>query len=153
MSQDLVIYRPGQTTIQTTVTTTAQGSFADYSHYQNNGVNMTVDEYLSTLPEGFKVMTFDDALDMIAAAEDHAYSKPFAEITAEQFDEALNCLPPENWQTVAGVNIFRMCEYTTSNITAHYATLNGRFFFAERRNTTSYYDIAREVAERMAERS
>jgi hypothetical protein len=74
------------------------------------------------------------------------YIGPWVEITEEEYTEKLNCLPPEKWRTVLGVNIFRMCEYLTENVTDHYARLNGRFFEAGRRTSTPYEEIAAEVA-------
>ena len=69
------------------------------------------------------------------------------EISEDKYDDALGVLPPEYWRTFDGVNIFRMMEYLTGNITAHYARYERRYFCANRRTSTAYRDIAKEVKE------
>lgn len=71
--------------------------------------------------------------------------QPWAEITKDEYTEALNCLPPEKWITIRGVNIFRMCEYQNWNTTRHYAKLGGRYFMAVRQVGDNYDEIAAEV--------
>ena len=74
------------------------------------------------------------------------YCEPVKEITEEQYNEALNILPPEDWQHGSGWSAFRMCEYMSGNITGHYMVMDGRHFFAFRpagRNT--YTELAAEI--------
>lgn len=111
----------------------------------------TVEEYKAKLsPERAAravVLTWDEVMPRIQAAEDARYIKPWAEITLERWDDLLNVLPPEKWQTVQGVNLFRLMERTAGNITLHVARLGDRCFAAERRTTSDYAALAAEVAE------
>ena len=87
---------------------------------------------------------------MIREAQDKNLIGEWEEITEEIWGEALNCLPPEKWKTVNGVNIFRMCEYYTDNLTTHYASLKGRFFKAMRRTGDSYTELAEQVFKKVS---
>jgi len=95
--------------------------------------------------EGCMIITFKDALERIEKAEEAKYINAPIEITAEEYDYALGCLPPENWKHVRGASVFRMSEYMTSNITAHYVCVNERYFTAMRRNTTKYEALMDEI--------
>lgn len=94
----------------------------------------------------YEFLPWDEVMPMIEAAQDDEYLTGWTEITKEQWWDALEVLPPENWRTVAGVEIFRMCEYLTGNITGHYARLEDRHFVANLRNTTPYAEIAEQIA-------
>jgi hypothetical protein len=141
----LAIYKHGEMSLQTTA-------------YDDNGVircrfsgylagkekDLTVDEYLAT-HEGFKCLPIDEAIKHIHDTESIKLIGSWVEITEDQYMEALECLPPQKWLTVDRVNIFRMSEYTTGNITAHYARTANRYFTALRRTSVSYETIAQEV--------
>jgi hypothetical protein len=144
----LVIYKTGDTQIHTTVT----NGYCDFTGYgRENGENYTVVEYLEKKGPGFVCIPFDDALKQIDAACDAQYIGAWEKIPEKKWDYALNVLPPEKWMTVKGINIFRMCEKLTGNITAHYARAkltDGRelFFTANRRTSDSYDTLAMEIA-------
>ena len=127
--------------MQTTVT----NGLCDYSGIHNNGKDFTVAEYLEHLGPGFVCIPLESALDQIHEVQETTYIKPWKEITEDQYHYALEVLPPEKWQTVDGVNIFRMSEYTIGNITAHYAFYNKRYFTADRRTSDKYDKLAAEV--------
>jgi hypothetical protein len=67
-----------------------------------------------------QIMTLDAALPLMEEAQKSKYCGNWQEITEEDWHDALEVLPPEKWETVRGVNIFRMSEYLAGNITAHY---------------------------------
>ncbi len=51
------------------------------------------------------------------------------EITEEQFNEMLNCLPPVGWVGIGGdFESFKMCELDAANITGIYCRLGSRYF-------------------------
>ena len=137
-----VIYKPGEHNIQST------------THVDKDGVERvnftggkTLDEYMAAKAgQGFEVMPYDMAAPMMEAAQLAEYCKPWQEITKEQWWDMLEVLPPEKWQTVNGVEIFRICEYTSGTITGHYARLGDRYFSANRDIRTDYADIAGEIA-------
>ncbi len=141
--QQLVIYKTGATGLQTTVT----NGYCDFSavRRENGGGNYKVAEYLELLGQGFVCTTFKDALRQIDNALNAEYHKPWQEITEDDYTYALEVLPPEQWRTVEGVNIFRMPEYLIANVTAHYAIHNNRYFMADRRTSCNYSDLAKEV--------
>ena len=140
-----VMYRDGSTNIETTVYRDDAGvERCAYTFPYPAGVDKTVTEYLAENP-GAVYMSFDEALDKISAAEQSKYIKPWMEITEDQWTDALEVLPPEKWQTVNGVELFRMSERPTGDITAHYARIGGRYFTANRRTSDKYEKLAQEV--------
>jgi len=146
--QEMVIYKPGNTNIRTTVT----DGRCDYTGLNMSGdgrpaVDLTVAEYLERLGPDYVCIQFDDALGQIKEVQSDIYIKPWKEISEDDYMYALECLPPEKWMTVDNVNIFRMCEYTTCNITGHYAHHEDRFFQAYRRSSDGYDKLSREVKE------
>lgn len=85
------------------------------------------------------VLPLGDAMKRIEAAQDAKYLTPWHEINAETYEEMLNVLPPQKWESVGSVSIFRMCEYMTSNITAHYAQVGDRYFAGQFRTSGPTY--------------
>lgn len=140
--EQLVIYRNGDTHIQDTIV----NWFASYSK-RLYGEPLTPAAYAERFGKEYECIPFDTALERIRQAEETNYIHPWKEITEEIFLSAMECLPPEKWQWIDGVEIFRMCEYQISNITAHYCHYKHRFFVASRRTTTDYREIAREIKE------
>lgn len=138
MNIERVIYKDGETNLQSVVYTDKAG--VDRVGY----VDKTVDEYLAENP-GMLCIAFDEAMKRMDEAQEKIYIKPWQEITEEQWLDNLEVLPPEKWKTVNGVELFRMSEYTTGNITAHYARLGDRYFSASRRTTDNYETLAQEI--------
>lgn len=68
---------------------------------------------------------FFDKLDKFNAQK---YCFDWKEISEERHWEMLECLPPECYNTFKGWNIFRMCEYTTGDITSHFMEKNWKFY-------------------------
>lgn len=56
-----------------------------------------------------------------------AVSAP-AEITAERWDDALNCLPPQRWVRRNGAESFQFMERYCGNVTSVYVKLGDRFW-------------------------
>jgi hypothetical protein len=96
----------------------------------------------------FRIMLLDDAFPIIEEARKSNYCGEWREITEQAWWDALEVLPPEKWQTVRGVEIFRMCEYLSGNITAHYAKLLGKFFARNCSTSEKYEDLAEQIAEK-----
>ena len=132
-----VIYENGKCNLQTIV-------------YSDNGIDrcqysgQTVPEYLKEHPNTVCI-SFDEALKKIHEEEEKIFITAWKEITEEEWMDALECLPPEKWETVSGVELFRMSEYTTGNITAHYARLNNKYYYSGRRTSNSYEKLAEEI--------
>ena len=94
----------------------------------------------------FQIMPLDSAVPLMEEAQKAKYCGDWQEITEEDWYEALEVLPPEKWETVRGVNFFRMCEYLTGNITAHYAKLRGKYFTRNCSTSETYEELAEQVA-------
>ena len=160
------IYQLGKTNVETSVHQHEDGvERAQYSADRRNhldplfeqGVDFPVDEYLAILnfnkkPEEaeFVCLTSEELQPLWKAANEAKYVKPWKEITEEQWDEMLNVLPPKNWRTVGGVNIFQMSEYMTDNITQHFARVGGKFFSCYSRDTVPYAELAEQVKKLLA---
>lgn len=70
----------------------------------------------------------------------------WTEITEQEWDEALGCLPPEKWKNVGGVSIFRMCEHFDFDRTSHYARLQNRCFTALLPLNSDYAELAQNIS-------
>lgn len=76
--------------------------------------------------------------------EAEAITRP-VRITAEQFDDMLNCLPPINYGTSSGCLVFQMCEFMAGRITGTYCrTPTGCWH---------WYDIARTPRAELAKKA
>ena len=65
----------------------------------------------------------------------------------EQYEDALECLPPRRWENVRGIELFIMSEAYTSNIHSHYARLGDRCFTRMCRTTEPYAELAAQVVQ------
>ena len=137
---NLVIYKPGELHLNTTV----MNGFCLYTAHKSHGRNLTVEEYLEVRPDCVCI-TMDEAMNQIRDAEDKIAVSDWTEISQSSFIDALEILPPEKHRSVNGAEIFRMCEYQTSNITAQYVSAWGRYFKAYKRTSEDYEDLVSEV--------
>ena len=64
----------------------------------------------------------------IAEKERQLTADPPVEITEDKFIEALECLPPQNWQRQRGAESFELCEHTSGRVTCVYVRVGQRFF-------------------------
>ncbi len=146
------IYRPGSCTIENTASPNAAGVMV--AHYTGGEPAETYLERLNkALPCGsalFALFTWEEVCPQVAAAEDSEHGGPWTETTAEEFREMLNVLPPEAWNTTAGVEMFRLSEYQTSNLTRHFARAGGRYFTAIRRTSRPRSALVEEVRAALA---
>ena len=132
---NLVIYKLGETNLQTTITNGA----ADYTG------GKVAEEYLDSLGPGYAILPFSQARKLIEKAEEKKYIAPWEEITEEEWDYWLGVLPPEKWKRLDEFEIFRISERMDSDITRHCVHHKGRYFTAFRRVSTDYKALAKEV--------
>lgn len=86
-----------------------------------------VTETQKLLEAGFSVAPFDIWLDK----KTKSYTDiPMTEITAEEYNDQMDILPPICWCTIDGVTMFCMSEMTDGTITSQYARDNrtGRYY-------------------------
>lgn len=94
---------------------------------------------------GSKVMYYEDAAKQIEAIAKEKFNTPWKKITAERFEEMLNCLPPQAWVINDTWQAFRLSEYTYSYYTMHFVKLGGNYFEATKPNTCKYVDLINEI--------
>lgn len=105
----------------------------------------------SLINEGYMLLPLEQAVELSRGArERRLVDRTWTEITADDYDEALNVLPPERWQRINGTAIFRMCEYLCGNITAHYVEINGRYFQAFKPAIDDQSQYVEQVAYQLA---
>lgn len=63
-----------------------------------------------------------------AALRAYYLGQPIKEVDAEQWEYALNVLPPMGWETVEGVERFMIRERICATFTTQYAKVRGRYF-------------------------
>lgn len=97
------------------------------SHLQTYGERWQsrVDEYTKKLEAGCKVMTFDEFMEL---QKKHLINGKLTEITENDYNEALNVLPPLYWTTINGVEMFCMREMYTGSFTTQYAKLGDKYY-------------------------
>ena len=113
-----------------------RGLSAGYS-IATNGTNpytgKTVEEYRA---EGYAILT-EEEFNAIVKAADDALCGDWKEETAEQYEYALNVLPPMRW-TDGG---FFVGEAETDNIHAFHQRMNGKYYTSLQRTSTPRRDI------------
>ena len=73
----------------------------------------------------YKVTTFEEFEKL---QREYYLNKPLKEISEQEFDDALNVLPPLNWCTINEVNQFLMSEFYTGVYTTQYARYNNKYY-------------------------
>jgi hypothetical protein len=147
MKTHYCIYQPGNTHIETACLA------SEGETLRSPFTGAAFDALLSELNDkreagspAFQIMPLEEAMPLMEEAQHAKYCSDWKEITEEEWDDALEVLPPEKWETVRGVNIFRMCEYLTGDITAHFASLRGKFFARNCSTSETYEELAEQVA-------
>ena len=131
-----VLYKPGETKIYTQIATKDNGD--QVCGYSGDPVKPFLDD-------GYIIADLDDVLPMLEQAQKSQLCKPWVEITAEQWEDALECLPPQNWQREKGREMFTMLERTCGNISEHYARIESRYFSANRDISEEYGKLYNEI--------
>lgn len=127
-----VLYRKGETHIRATV---VDGKTCAYSG----------DPIQPFLDDGYELMPMGEAWPLVEAAQVAKYVGEWIETTREDYWEHLECLPPEAWYRGEHFESFRMCEYMTGNITAHYVQIGDRYFTANRQTTLKPAELEEQV--------
>ena len=73
----------------------------------------------------YKVTTFEEFEKL---EREYYLNKPLKEISEEEYNYALNVLPPLKWCTINGVEEFLMSEFYTGVYTTQYARYNNKYY-------------------------
>lgn len=81
----------------------------------------------------------------LGAHEASYLERPIEEISAERFDDMLNCLPPCDWRHVDGLERFYVSELVTGRIANQYGRAGTRYFhkFIRVGDVATYLDRAK----------
>ena len=101
--------------------------------------------------EPFRNWSIMSEASFLSAFRAHYLSKPLVEITADDFHEALGCLPPVAWEHRDGVERFIVSEAEAGTFHSQFAECNGRYFrrmvdIKDRSTWITGAEIAKHVA-------
>jgi hypothetical protein len=82
---------------------------------------------------------------VIKEKEDIYRNRPPVEITEESFQQALECLPPENWTNQGDTESFVMCEHTCGRITGIYVRIDDKFYTFSDLSCITHVEIVAKV--------
>lgn len=109
--------------------------------YKPNGTDLysgkTVEDYRA---EGYTILN-ESEFDAILTAADDALCGDWKEETAEQYEDALNVLPPLHWHDGG----FYIPERYTSNICSFHQKWNGKHYTSLQRTSTPRADIIKSL--------
>lgn len=125
------------------------GTIIDIIHGDGLGTwgKKTLEETREDYPDAV-IMDLDDAIE---ASDARYITKPIC-ITREAFDDALNVLPPVDWQNTSGMETFKMSEQLSGNITGIYCRIGKEHYCLNDQMTMSREDIYKACAARRADR-
>lgn len=83
------------------------------------------DRLAATKKKNYVVMTWDE---FQAGQKKHLLDDELKEVAEEDYENALNVLPPYKWCTIDGVEMFCMSEMYTGTYTTQYARINGKYY-------------------------
>jgi hypothetical protein len=105
----------------------------------------TFAEYQAEHP-GQALETITDAqLDELMKVHEAGLITDATEETADEWQWALECLPPCRWHDFAGVNLFHVSERMTADLVSWHARLNGKFYTFTDQARASSAHLARKV--------
>jgi len=147
MKTHYCIYQSGKTNIETAcLASEGETLKSPYSGETFDALIAELNDKREAGSPAFQIMPLEEAIPLMEEAQKAKYCSDWQEITEKEWFENLEVLPPEKWETVRGVNIFRMREYLTGNITAHFANLHGKFFSRNCSTRETYEELAEQVA-------
>ena len=105
----------------------------------------TGEEYLRENPN-LILLPFHEALKLSQEADKKRYKVGTAtRITEERFDEALNCLPPCNWESFPSSESFRCSEDLCGIISAFYARKYQKFYQVNLEKFSTHSDVMEAI--------
>jgi hypothetical protein len=135
---EMVIYKENELYIQTFIMDNGKPAYCD---------DISTEDYLDQLGPEYKLITMQEALNKIAEVEEKTLIGSWEKITEDEWEDALECLPPLKWKSVINIEFFGMSEAYTGNIRMFYAKnkVTSNCYKAMRRDTTPYINMAHEI--------
>ncbi len=78
------------------------------------------------------------------------FKSPVREVSAEDFNDALNVLPPQDWVHARGGQSFKISERIAGSVTAIYVSLQGRYFHFDDHIRTPHEECLKRAADFIA---
>jgi hypothetical protein len=100
------------------------GAFQVFGYWYSYHEAKSYEEMRAECGEDLLVLTYEEA----EIREISRCKLAPARITAEQYDDALNCLPPANWHRSRGVQSFNSPEMYSGTVASIYVQIGGNFF-------------------------
>ena len=100
------------------------------------------------IADGYTVLSDDDYFSFLEEWENKNFIGKWKEITEEEYNDALNVLPPVAWYDGG----FFISERYTSNISDFYQKYNGRYYTSYQRWSTKREDIIKSLLEFIKEK-
>lgn len=110
------------------------------SHYGKKTLEQLREEYPTVI-----LIDFDEAIEQINQAIATKFVTEPTEITEDDFEEALEVLPPLKYHTENKVTTFMIEEMTISHYTSIYCSIEGRYFSFTDSQFTSHMTIVEKV--------
>lgn len=116
--KDLVIYELGSTSLITRLTDCLKCIYTGKQYFTDDK----------------RIMTLDEASSLIDKEQAKRYNKEWVEVSAETYDDMLNCLPPKKWENFKEekCSIFAMSEFTEGVYTQHFVRYKDKYYSATR---------------------
>lgn len=94
-----------------------QGPLTCIDEVAADGLGMYSRETLAQVQARYPGAEIADLATWCRAKEAALCADPPKEITADQFIERLDCLPPQRWQRAPGCESFEICEHLSGRVT------------------------------------
>lgn len=103
-------------------------SIVDFERAAGSGIAECSGETLEQLQMRHPGAILGDLDTFVSDKEARYAARPVVEITAEQWHDALEVLPPARWGRSDGIESFQMCELHDGRTTYTYVRAAGRYF-------------------------
>ena len=91
------------------------------------------------------VLPFSEALVLEQQRQRRQYCRGPVQVTAEQWDDALNCLPPQRWVRGGSYESFRMSELLSGTIASFYVRVGRSLWTLNEEMDTSHDELVSQV--------
>lgn len=100
----------------------------------------SLDDFKAEYPD-VQIMSTEDASNSFA----ESYVSAATEITEQEFQDALEVLPPSRWKNHGDTESFYSPEFIYSLVTTHYVRIQARYYTFQDRCSVSHEDAVRKA--------